>query len=602
MTARPPERHELATRATGLLRTFNRAGVLAVADVQVAQRVSFLAREARDDVQLALALVVRALRLGSVCVALETLRDEVLASMEEQPPDDLPWPDPAAWVAAVRTSPLVTDGADGAGVRPLRLVDGQLYLQRSWEQQEDVRAGLLARAATGVPAPDPDRLAVLARRLFDGVGLAPGEPDRAREAAELALRSRVMVLAGGPGTGKTTTIARLLALVALHEGDVPRISLAAPSGKAAARLVEAVRGEVRRMDLPDHVARRLLALEGRTLHRLLGAVPGRRVARHAGNRLPADVVVVDEVSMVSLAKMAELLAAVRPEARLVLVGDPDQLTSVDAGAVLADITAAVEGRGVAIPHVRLTHTWRYGGAIGDLADAVRHGDADETLAVLRGGDPQVGFVELTDAGGLPDGGLDLLRARAMTTADAVRAALAGDAATALRRLRAHRVLCAHRFGPHSQHDWNVRIGQWLRDEVGDYAPDRERHAGQPLLVTRNDPDLGISNGDTGIVVATAGGQLRAALDLGGAPLLLAPSLLDSVETVHAMTVHKAQGSQFDAVTVALPMLGSPLLTRELLYTAVTRAEQQVTIVAHPDAVRAAVTRPALRASGLRGRL
>jgi hypothetical protein len=271
----------------------------------------------------------------------------------------------------------------------LRLVDGQLYLERSWEQQEDVRESLLLRSGHGGGAApfeiDEGRLAAVSGLLFVGAGLSAGEPDLQALAAHCAVRNRVTVLAGGPGTGKTTTIARLLALVSLYEGEVPRISLAAPSGKAAARLQEAVRTEVAGLTMLNPEMRTGLAqIRGVTVHRLLGAMPGRRVSRHAGNPLPSDVVVVDETSMVSLSQMAHLLAAVRPDARLVLVGDPDQLASVDAGAVLADVTSAVEDRGVAVPLVRLRRTWRYGGAIGrGGCHQSRQGNGRARPAVVR---------------------------------------------------------------------------------------------------------------------------------------------------------------------------------------------------------------------------
>ncbi len=602
MTTVPDERRvEVATRASGLLRSFNRAGLLDVGDVQVAQRVAWLAQESSSQVQLALAFVVRALRLGSVCVTLSSLRADVERSLDAEPPADLSWPEPTEWSAGVAASPMVTLGDEGTGGRPLRLVDGQLYLERSWEQQEDVRQALVERAAN-LPVIDEGRLEASASDLFDGRGLKPGETDRQREAAVAAVRQRVLVLAGGPGTGKTTTIARLLVLLNEQFDRPPRISLAAPSGKAAARLQEAVQTELGKLDLPPQVASHLRSLRGVTLHRLLGAVPGRRVKYDASNPLPADVVVVDETSMVSLSQMAQLLAAVRPDARLVLVGDPDQLASIDAGAVLSDISAAVETRGVPLPHVRLTHTWRYGGAIGDLADAVRRGDLEQVTEVLDGRHHHVRLVQIDDQGELATDHLAALRHAILpTTLGAVRAAIDGDAAAALALLRRHRVLCAHRTGPQNTQVWNARIESWLADALPGYDLRDDRYAGQPLLVTRNDPDLGISNGDTGIVIHTPRG-LRAALDLGGQPLLLSPAQLDSVEVVHAMTVHKAQGSQFDAVTVVLPVAGSPLLTRELLYTAVTRASTAVTIVAQPAALEQAVTRQALRASGLRTRL
>ncbi|HOB04204.1 MAG TPA: exodeoxyribonuclease V subunit alpha [Propionibacteriaceae bacterium] len=606
MTPPAERRVETATRASGLLRIFNRAGILDVADVQVAQRVSWLAGESSEPVQLAFALVVRALRLGSVCVTVESIRADVEQSMEGDLPADLPWPESGAWLAALCDSPSVTLGDAAKGERPLRLVDGQLYLERSWEQQEDVRRSLTTRAAATPPIVDDELLDAWAATLFDGVGLDPDEPDLQRLAAERAVRSRVVVIAGGPGTGKTTTVARLLSLLALQAGQVPRISLAAPSGKAAARLQEAVLTELTTLPIDPALRSGLAKVRGVTLHKLLGLAPGKRPSANASNPLPADVVVVDETSMVSLSQMAQLLDAVRSDARLVLVGDPEQLTSIDAGAVLSDISSAVETRHIHLPHVRLTHTWRYDGVLGQLAAAVRAGEPAAVRDLLDSASepsgPTARWIRMDDAGTITQADLASLRASILPAAkQAVQAARAGDARLALDQLKHHRVLCAHRSGPLNTEVWNRQIEKWLVEELPQYGDSEDRYPGQPLLVTRNDPDLGISNGDSGIIIDTGRG-LRAALDTGSIPLLLAPAQLESVETVHALTVHKAQGSQFTAITVVLPMLGSPLLTRELLYTALTRASHHVTLVAHPAALEQAVTRRALRASGLRTRL
>ncbi|MDQ1630364.1 MAG: exodeoxyribonuclease alpha subunit, partial [Frankiaceae bacterium] len=326
-----------ALRAPGLLRTFNAAGVLAAADVHVATRLGRLGKEPSEAVQLAAALAVRAVRLGSVCIDLATLPGTI--ALEEEAAldaaglaaaapllDELPWPEPTTWDAALQASPLV-GGADDdapplADGRPLRYVDGLLYLDRYWRQEELIRQELDDRAGRAHPTVDVDRLRTALHRLWP----AP-PPDRQRLAAAVAALSWTTVLAGGPGTGKTTTVARLLALLVDQPGPV-RIALAAPTGKAAARLQEAVRTET--ATLSDDDRQRLGDLTASTVHRLLGWRPDRRGRfRHdRTNRLPFDVVVVDETSMVSLTLMSRLLEAVRPDARLVLVGDPDQLASV----------------------------------------------------------------------------------------------------------------------------------------------------------------------------------------------------------------------------------------------------------------------------------
>ena len=609
----------LAVSATGLLRVFNRAGVLGLADVHTAAAVSRMAGVQDERVQLACALTVRALRMGSVCIDLATVGGTVFDESEEQiDVSGLPWPDPADWLDACRGSALATNGPEGAGDRPLRLAHGLLYLERYWQQEETVRAQLQARLDADPPEAEGARVRDALARLFRGTGLGD-EEDLQRLTAAVSAYSWVTVLAGGPGTGKTTTVARLLALLRDQPGPALRIALAAPTGKAAARLEEAVRSAAADLDQPDRD--RLGDLSASTLHRLLGWMPGNRNRfRHdARLHLPFDVVVVDEVSMVSLTMMARLLEALRPSCRLILVGDPDQLSSVEAGAVLADITAAsgaadprlqerlrrldllpdhTAGSGPVHGVVRLQHTWRYGGAIDDLAHAIRGADPDAAVAVLRSGAPGVLFAEVDVEHGQ---GLEPLEQQVRAAGRQLHdAAVAADVPAALRALDLHRLLCGHRRGPYGVQRWSREVERWLSSALPGYADDGEFYVGRPLLVTANDYDLGLYNGDTGVVVQTDSG-VRAAFARGGAATLVAPVRLDSVQTMHAMTVHRAQGSQYSCVSVLLPPPDSPLLTRELLYTAATRATEQVQVFGSEESVLRAVQRPANRASGLRGR-
>ncbi len=578
-------------RVEGLLRAFADAGVLSTADVHVALRLSRLGGEAQPVVLLAVALAVRAVRTGSVCVELATVAEAVVVDEDAlalegvSVPAALPWP--VDW-SPVADSPLVAVGPD-TDWRPLRLVDGLLYLDRYWQQEQLVRRQLDERALRAPPVVDLSTL----HELFP-----EDAPDRQRLAAAVAATRWVCVLTGGPGTGKTHTVARLLKLLLSQPGPAPRIALAAPTGKAAARLQESVLEQAGRIGLP-------LDLTASTLHRLLGWRPDSRsrFKHDANNHLPYDVVVVDESSMVSLTMMARLLEAVRPQARLVLVGDPDQLTPVEAGAVLADLahrpapvdvpalppalTADLdldeeETRQLRIGVVRLRVPHRYGRAIGDLAEAVRLGDADLALELLHA----AGDVRLV-------AGTDELQAEVVQAAAALeRAARTGEAALALALLGRHRLLCAHRHGPYGVSHWNAQVARW----TGAAGPGR--HLGQPLLVTANDYENGLYNGDSGVVVQAADG-LRAAFARGADQEMLPLSRLSSVQVAHAITVHRSQGSQYDAVSVLLPGEASALLTRELLYTAVTRATTRVRLIGTPDAVRAAVGRRMARASGLR---
>lgn len=605
-----PHDPRLALRATGLLATFNRTGVITAGDVHVARALGELGHEPDESVLLAVALTCRAVRTGSVCLDLSAAADEfALLDVEAEPDDssavsggasladlrDLPWPDADAWRASVASSPLVE-------VSVLRWEEPRLYLDRYHEQETQVLDDLLQRASS-VPAHDLGLVEAALSRVFrvgdDGTDTFAEQ----RAAVRAAAQQWTTVLTGGPGTGKTTTVAGLL--VALHEqesarGHSPRIALAAPTGKAAARLQEAVREAALGFDDPADRAR-VEGLSTSTLHRLLRPHPGNstRFRHDRHNRLPYDLVVVDEASMVSLTMTARLLEAMRPDARLVLVGDPDQLSSVDAGAVLGDLVKGFEGSPLS-PVAALSTTHRFSGGIAALARALRSGDADAVVEALRHPTPLAdGSVDVewvTD-----DDPSEALRGVTLRTATEVRArALSGDHEGALHALAGHRLLCAHREGPFGVHTWNRRIEQWLNTATA--TPVHEQfYVGRPVLVTANDYGLGVYNGDSGVVVSRETGP-RVFIDTPGGARDFAPSRMNAVETVHAMTIHKAQGSQADEVTVLLPSEDSRLLTRELLYTAVTRARRTVRVVASESMVRAAVERTARRASGLAERL
>lgn len=571
-----------ALKATGVLAAFNVAGVLEAADVHVARRLCELTGEHDEEVALAVALTVRAVRHGSVCL-------ELARAAEIGEGTDLAWPEPAAWQDAVAASPLVAAGL-------LRLEDGLVHLDRYHRQEVQVARDLGARAARPAPPVDTAVLDAALDRLYPDARYA-----EQRAAVAGAAGRWTTVLTGGPGTGKTTTVARLLAVLAeQHEaqaghGHGPvRIALAAPTGKAAARMVEQVRAAA--AVLPPQDAARLEGLQAQTLHRLLGWRPDSQTRfRHdRSNRLPHDVVVVDEASMVSLTHTARLLEAVRPDARLVLVGDPDQLASVEAGAVLDDLVRGYRGRDDS-PVAALSTVHRFGEHIGALATALRDGDADAALAVLEAGHPDVLWVPTTTGAEVTAA----VREAALPHARELHAAaVAGDVPAALAALDRHRLLCAHRD---QVRFLNGRVEEWLREVTGD--PLRSRmYAGRPVLVTANDHGLGVYNGDTGVVVAGPSGTLRAVIAGAGGPLDLAPGRLGDVETVHAMTIHKAQGSQAAEVTVVLPEVGSRLLTRELLYTAVTRASGVIRVIGPEESLRAAVARRAQRASGLQRRI
>jgi exodeoxyribonuclease V alpha subunit len=556
-------RHALG--ATGLLRTFTDAEVIESSDVHVAQRLTALAKESDETVALAVALVVRALRNGSVCMDLRAVEQQVSV-------DGLPWPGVDSWLAAVRRSPL-------AGQPAVVHVEGDLvYFDRYWLEEQQVCGDVLRMVAArpGQASGDIDRL-------------FPAGFEEQRAAAELALSRGLTVLTGGPGTGKTTAVARVLALIIIGSRRL-RIALAAPTGKAAARLQEAVRLEVANLDPADRAA--LSGLQATTLHRLLGSRPdsSARFRHNRGNRLPHDVIVVDETSMVSLTMMARLLEAVRPDAQLIFVGDPDQLASVEAGAVLADL---VDGLGEdKVAALKTSH--RFGASIGALASAIRAGDADRVIEVLRGGDEHIDWINTEQPA-------EHLRKVVVPHALRLRrAAVLGDRESALATLVEHRLLCAHRRGRFGVRYWNRQVERWLAEDTGEPIWSAW-YAGRPVLVTANDYGLGLYNGDAGVAVLDDG-VLRAVIAGAAETLEFATSRLAEVDTMHAMTIHKSQGSQADEVTVLLPPEDSRLLTRELFYTAVTRAKERVRVIGSEAAVRAAIERRVLRASGLRQRL
>jgi exodeoxyribonuclease V alpha subunit len=607
----------------GLLAQFNRAGVLVAADVHVASMLARLGGDGDELVALAAALAVRAPRVGHVLADLATVRETATADAEDEADlSGLPWPALELWAEHVASSAGVSLGDAGPGDRPLRLVGTGLYLDRYWRDEVFVAGDLIARSSAEPISAEEDLLADGLARLFrDDVG------GLQRRAAEIAVRRHFSVIAGGPGTGKTTTVARLLALLeeqaAVSDGPALLVALAAPTGKAAARLAEAVHAEGRTLDVDEEVRARLLTFGASTVHRLLGRHPAsaNRFRHNRDNRLPHDVVIVDETSMMSLPLMARLLEAVREDARLVLLGDQEQLASVEAGAVLGDIVGpAAAGLGASsgagpvgecITVLKTNHRFR--GPLADLANAVRTGNEDAALAALSDGG-RAGLARTAgpeppsstrwlaiDVASADDAALEPVRSAVCASGRLLaEAGRRGDGPRALDVLGQLRLLCAHRAGPAGASNWNGHVERWLADGVA--GPDGGWYVGRPVIVTQNDYSLGLFNGDTGVVIARPDGGLTVAFRRGGEFVTVSPSRLAAVETAFAMTAHRAQGSEFDEVVVLLPPASSRILTRELLYTAVTRAKRRVVLVGTEESVRAAVRRPIARASGLTARL
>lgn len=640
------------------LEPFAAAGVLHETELQVAGLIARTVPGTTDEVLLASALCVRALQLGHACVELDKVARTVVAEPTPREPAvgvqapgalidpaDLPWPEPERWAAQLVASGAVAvsavDDRDSAStpagqvIRPLVFDGARVYLERYWRYERMVGDALLEGVGTppaaatrgavgGIPAEvgagtDAGATTEAVLDLYFG---SPGTPapgeggnagrDLQRLAAATAMARRVAIIAGGPGTGKTHTIARLLAAMhhlALDADTMLDVALTAPTGKAAARMTEAVHQAVNRaradddVDLPAEVAERLTATEASTIHRLLGSRGGVAFRHNRDNPLPHDVIVVDETSMVDLPLMARLLDALGPETRLVLVGDPFQLASVEAGAVLGDVVgpasrsdAPVEGPlsdGIVV--LRQVHRFGEDSAIAELARAIRADDQDHTMEVLAQRDhPEVSWVDPEDTGAL-----EALRITVGEHArEVVGAARRGDGAEALALCKQLKVICGTRYGSRAwTHDQEQRLGDMIsrRTAAGGWYP------GRPIIVTRNDYITGVLNGDTGVVIDEDGHQVVAMEGPGGIRRFAASQLGD-VDTWWAMTIHKSQGSEFDHAIVSLPGAASPILTNELLYTAVTRAKKSVTVVGDETAIRSAVGRRIARASGLGARL
>lgn len=630
---RPP-----APRIPGNLRSalqpFATLDVLTGADVAVA--ASLTGPDTDDTVIQAIAMVCIVRRLGHTCLELANARDRLGSAAavaarardasEQVDVSGVRLPDTGDWIETLRHSALVevATGAELDLERPLVLDPeaGLVWLARYASYEQDLARRLVKRAGDSSTDVSPDRAdsaltTVVAQTTGEG-----GMPisDEQRAAIVAALTRPVTFLVGGPGTGKTSTLGHLVAaarLVGFADGD---IALAAPTGKAAERMTSSI-GRASG-DGPRLVAR--------TIHSLLGLYPG--ATPTPGERsIAARLVVVDEASMIDLPTMTRVVAAVRDDAHLVFVGDPDQLASVDVGSVLADVVAAAARPGAPLHGsvTRLTRVFRQDSdsAIVDLATAIRavgrdQGRVDDDAEVVAnllgvgfgsgddatldpgpGPGPGLGFVRRTAHGDSPaelalfDTVMDQTRRMVAAAAGTggVGGAAPGGPAAALVAANACKVLAATRRGPGGVADWSDR----LRRASG--FAEHEWRAGRPILITRNDPANGLANGDTGVTVADpgAGGELRVAFE-GRPPLI--PSALGDFEDWWAMTIHKSQGSEYDHVVVSLPRAGSPLLTRELIYTAVTRARERVTIVGDPQVLRAALGKPNERASGLADRL
>lgn len=571
-------------------------------------------------VGLAAALVSQARGAGHLCLELPAMAGKSLAPSDEGEADTegILLPSLDEWIAVLRQAASVV-GVPG-GAQPLILTpEGRLYLARYWDYERRVAGELRSRAQATLPIGDPQKLAA----GLSNSGPAPGNEARTdwqQVAVYAALRKRLCVITGGPGTGKTTTVAKVLRQL-FEQEPAARVALAAPTGKAAARMKESLVAS-------QFPVERLVGEPG-TVHRLLESLPGSPFFRHDSQRpLALDLLVIDEASMMDVGLLAKVFEALPKEARLILVGDKDQLASVEAGSVLGDLCAAsppnwfteafrqefgtlagnaappASGPGLEAPLrdsvVQLVERYRAGPAspIYPVSDAVISGDFP-------------GFQAAVEASGgtvqsrLLPGARELRTALGPRLREGFKSVLGStEGHDPLKCLRRFQVLCAVRRGPYGVEGLN-RLTETVLREAGLIGRPRsvfdEWYHGRLVLVTVNDPQLGLFNGDVGIVLADAeGGRLDVCFpgSRGGEVRRVAPVRLPKVETAFALTVHKSQGSEFDHVLVVLPDRMSPVLTRELVYTAITRARQSVEVWAPEAVLREAMESRVERTSGL----
>ena len=548
-----------------VLQPYRAAGAISRDDISTAAMLVEMALRSGAEqppllVWLGLCLALRTVRDGHTCVDLDRIGD--WAGDIDLTRADCPlWPtDPAPWITDLQAATVLV-GTVGER-KPLILDGHRLYLARSLAEEASIADALTRRVAA----------------------------------------KTIHILLGGPGTGKTTTVAKNLAarFATLSAGHtLPRIALAAPTGKAAARMTEAVKQACAAAGGNDPLLQWIASAPARTIHKLLGFHPNRteRFAYHAKRWLPYDLVIVDEASMISSTLMHHLLAAVAPEAEVRLVGDPHQLASVDAGTVLGDIAIFADARFQDHPlHERIETLEKIhrqeSSAILGLGQAVRTGKAADAFAILEAGMSDVEWIDPTAAKKL----------EAVTRAVVVHAAALRDVATtggpeAILAMQSKlQVLCGHREGDMGVSGWNARIEKG----IGVRATD-PWYVGRPVMVTRNTSSLRLSNGDVGVVVP-AGDRREALFGLPSHSLRVPVARLEDIDTVHAFTIHKSQGSEYDHVVVVLPERPSRIVTRELLYTGITRARTKVTIVGTRDVITAAIKTPIRRATGLAARL
>ncbi len=458
--------------------------------------------------------------------------------------------------------------------QPLIIQDGCLYTHRYWfyESRLAIQLKRLLEKDSG-----QQNLEAALNRHFPPL---ENETDWQREAAKTALNEDFAIVTGGPGTGKTTTVVKILALLQEFAGAQPlHIALAAPTGKAAMRLQESIGGNIQRLDCSGEIKQHIPEKVS-TLHRLLGAQPPSPYFKHhADNPLPYDVVVIDEASMVDLALMSKLVDALKTGARLILLGDKDQLASVESGSVLADLTCTLKNN-----TVELLKSHRFGGIIKDLAGAVNEQQGESAWQLLKSGSDIISLLD-SDL-------IDYVAEKQHPYLQLIRQQASFE--TVFAAFNEFQVLCSNRNGHNGINDINRQVEKKL-------GLSGHWYSGRPVMITENNAATGLYNGDIGLCIAdkTRRGKFMVYfLSPDGSVKKILPSRLPACETVFAMTIHKSQGSEFKEVLIALPDTMNPVLTKELIYTGITRAKETVKIVADRAVFISAVAQKVQRYGGL----
>jgi len=603
---------------------FKAKGILSEIDIQFCKFLNDLGREVEDEVLIAACLASYLHRRGHVCFSLrEHAGSYAFGHLDETINEErLQIPDFDTWRSVLKNSSFVGKPGD---ITPLILEGERLYLQKSWYHENQLAQKLLNKSREIADIFDTELLNESLNRLFPKSG--ENGPDWQKVASLMAVTAQLAVISGGPGTGKTTTVIKILALLieqGIQKGRIPKIGLAAPTGKAAARLNDSLVSGKKRLPCSEEV-KELIPENSSTLHQMLGArYHSSRFRYNSDHPLPFDIVIIDEVSMVDQTLMSHLLDALLDHTRLILLGDKDQLASVEAGSVLGDICSRAENRfssefvenisdyGIEISSecvnddpfpltdsitlLKKNYRFKPDSGITLLADFVNRGAGDKATDILQSDSyPDVNLLT-TDGEGFMGKAMKnkiathYLPLQQLTSPKEV-----------LKAISTFTFLSVHRRGKLGSDELNTQIENILKTQL-DISRHREWYAGRPVMITRNDYMLGLFNGDIGVVWPDAGGTLQVYFEREGNLKMIKPERLNHYDPAYCLTVHKSQGSEFDRVVLLLPLSESRVLSREVIYTAITRTRESIEVWGKEKRFKEGVSRQMTRTSGLKDKL